>query len=233
MRPRDAREKILNDPPYLRPKPHLELRLGVQRLCTILPIEEQGQHSGHGELEPITTGHGVPDTTQIGRGVPDNLFAGPGEPDIPIPGHGEPGVPNSGHGEPGAQNSGHGEPGAQDSGHGEPDSFFSGLGEPDINITNFGHGKPLSPDSVLGHGEPGVDDSGHGEPYVKPGHGVPDVPGHKLPGNNAQSAADYGKSANPDSPVYEKDVQSDEEFHGFGDGEVERAQKKKFDICDL
>ena len=42
MRPRDAREKVLDQPPFLQPKPNIEMRLGVQRLCVILPVEEQG-----------------------------------------------------------------------------------------------------------------------------------------------------------------------------------------------
>ena len=41
MRPRDAREKVLDDPPYLHPKPPILLRLGVQRVCVLLPVEEQ------------------------------------------------------------------------------------------------------------------------------------------------------------------------------------------------
>ena len=40
-RPRDAREKVETKPPYLHPKTHLELKLSVQRICMILPVEEQ------------------------------------------------------------------------------------------------------------------------------------------------------------------------------------------------
>ena len=43
MRPRDARERVLDDPPHLAPKPPVELALGVQRICVVLPVEEQGQ----------------------------------------------------------------------------------------------------------------------------------------------------------------------------------------------
>ena len=41
MRPRDAREQVLDQPPYLVPKPPIELPIGVQRVCVILPVEEQ------------------------------------------------------------------------------------------------------------------------------------------------------------------------------------------------
>ena len=43
MRPRDIREKVSKDPPYLQPKGPLYLPLGVQRICVILPKEEQDQ----------------------------------------------------------------------------------------------------------------------------------------------------------------------------------------------
>ena len=52
MRPRDAREKVLDNPPFLAPKPPLLLRLGVQRVCVLLPVEEQGDSSTAG---PATT----------------------------------------------------------------------------------------------------------------------------------------------------------------------------------
>ena len=41
MRPRDSREKVSRDPPYLQPKPPTHLRVGVQRVVVILPVEEQ------------------------------------------------------------------------------------------------------------------------------------------------------------------------------------------------
>ena len=41
MRPRDSREKVTNEPPYLKSKPPFELKLGVQRLVVMLPVEEQ------------------------------------------------------------------------------------------------------------------------------------------------------------------------------------------------
>ena len=42
MRPRDSREKIMGQPPYLAPKPLQELQLGVQRVAVIVPVENQG-----------------------------------------------------------------------------------------------------------------------------------------------------------------------------------------------
>ena len=41
MRPRDSREKVTKEPPYLLPKPPVELKLGVQRLVVLFPVEEQ------------------------------------------------------------------------------------------------------------------------------------------------------------------------------------------------
>ena len=43
MRTRDKREKVTANPPHLKPKPHIELSLGTQRLAVILPMEEQVQ----------------------------------------------------------------------------------------------------------------------------------------------------------------------------------------------
>ena len=43
MRPCDKREKVTADPPHLKPKPPIELSLGIQRLAVILPVEEQVQ----------------------------------------------------------------------------------------------------------------------------------------------------------------------------------------------
>ena len=43
MRPRDSREKVSPEPPHLLPKEPVKLRLGVQRIAVILPVEEQ-QH---------------------------------------------------------------------------------------------------------------------------------------------------------------------------------------------
>ena len=52
MRPRDKREKVTADPPHLKPKPPVELSLGIQRLAVILPVEEQ-LHLGE---DPALTG---------------------------------------------------------------------------------------------------------------------------------------------------------------------------------
>ena len=41
MRPRDSREQVQADPPYLLPKTPVEIQLGIQRICVILPVEEQ------------------------------------------------------------------------------------------------------------------------------------------------------------------------------------------------
>ena len=41
MRPRDVREKVSSEPPYLAPKPPVELQLGIQRIAVVLPVEEQ------------------------------------------------------------------------------------------------------------------------------------------------------------------------------------------------
>ncbi len=41
MRPTDARERVSADPPHLAPKLPVELPLGVQHICVVLPIEEQ------------------------------------------------------------------------------------------------------------------------------------------------------------------------------------------------
>ncbi len=43
MRTRDKREKVTANPPHLKPKPHIKLSLGTQRLAVILPMEEQVQ----------------------------------------------------------------------------------------------------------------------------------------------------------------------------------------------
>ena len=42
FRPRDAREKISDRPPYLKPKVPVLLRIGVQRFCLIQPVEGDG-----------------------------------------------------------------------------------------------------------------------------------------------------------------------------------------------
>ena len=41
MRPRDSREKVRPEPPHLANKPLVELKLGVQRVVVVLPVEEQ------------------------------------------------------------------------------------------------------------------------------------------------------------------------------------------------
>ena len=41
MRPRDSREQVSKDPPYLKNKPLTQLSLGVQRVVVVLPVEEQ------------------------------------------------------------------------------------------------------------------------------------------------------------------------------------------------
>ena len=39
--PRDSRERVSKKPPYLKNKELVHLRLGVQRICVIQPVEEQ------------------------------------------------------------------------------------------------------------------------------------------------------------------------------------------------
>ena len=41
MRPRSGREKVTEQPPHLKPKPATYLKVGVQRVVVILPVEEQ------------------------------------------------------------------------------------------------------------------------------------------------------------------------------------------------
>ena len=41
MRPRDRRENVKKNPPFLDSKPLVKIKLGIQRLVVILPIEEQ------------------------------------------------------------------------------------------------------------------------------------------------------------------------------------------------
>ena len=43
MRPRDSREKVSPHPPYLRNKTPTELKIGIQRVVVVLPVEEQSQ----------------------------------------------------------------------------------------------------------------------------------------------------------------------------------------------
>ena len=46
FRPRDTREKVLERPPYLKDKEPVRLRIGIQRLCVVQPVEEQGHGPG-------------------------------------------------------------------------------------------------------------------------------------------------------------------------------------------
>ena len=43
MRPRDACEKVQALKPHLASKPPIEMKLGIQRVCVILPAEEQSE----------------------------------------------------------------------------------------------------------------------------------------------------------------------------------------------
>ena len=108
MRSRDARERVQYQPPFFNPKVPIKLRIGIQRLCRILPIEEQdvnknpGEDSGSGDA---VAGHGglvdVLDSEDSGGlGVPVDVpgsgdVAGPGVPED-VPGLSDaagPGVP--------------------------------------------------------------------------------------------------------------------------------------------
>ena len=40
-RPRDVREKVSKKAPFMKGKELVHLRVGVQRLCVIQPVEEQ------------------------------------------------------------------------------------------------------------------------------------------------------------------------------------------------
>ena len=51
MRPRDSREKVIPEPPHLANKPLVELKLGVQRVVVVLPVEEQQGLSSEQLLE--------------------------------------------------------------------------------------------------------------------------------------------------------------------------------------
>ena len=50
MRPRDSREKVTTEPPHLKAEAPFLLRLGIQRVVVVLPIEEQDL--GTKELNP-------------------------------------------------------------------------------------------------------------------------------------------------------------------------------------
>ena len=84
MRPRDGREKVSAAPPHLRPKAPTLLSLGVQRICMILPVEEQrgGQDDAfHGfSNEEIQQAQGKAAVLRGEEGAdPDG--AGPGDKD--------------------------------------------------------------------------------------------------------------------------------------------------------
>ena len=55
MRPRDARERVLPDPPYLLPKPPTELKIGIQRVVVVLPVEEQTCSGNRDLLDAVPT----------------------------------------------------------------------------------------------------------------------------------------------------------------------------------
>jgi len=70
MRPRDAREKVTAEPPHLQPKPETLLRLGVQRVVVILPIEEQNpsRRALNPEVEPF-----LPKATEVKPPGPQDI----------------------------------------------------------------------------------------------------------------------------------------------------------------
>ena len=75
MRPRDKREKVTANPPHLKPKPHIELSLGILRLAVILPVEEQAQ----------------PDDQDADQSGPTEEQSSPAQ--LPVSTDGLPGVP--------------------------------------------------------------------------------------------------------------------------------------------
>ncbi len=103
MRPRDAREKVLTDPPHLAPKHPVELPLGVQRICVILPVEEQSNHDVPGDVPGYNAVPGdvpgyndvpgdVPGYNDVSDDdVPGNLVPGDDVPGYKVPGDDVPG----------------------------------------------------------------------------------------------------------------------------------------------
>ena len=81
MRPRDAREKVSAEPPHLAPKQPVELPLGVQRICVVLPVEEQ--------VNQEDLGDDVPNNDVPGDKVPGDDVPGNDEPGDDVPGQAE------------------------------------------------------------------------------------------------------------------------------------------------
>ena len=70
MRPRDSRERVSDRPPFLPNKPLVELRLGVQRVVVILPVEEQGLEDNKSTLNPQAEPF-TPSATSVAPVVPE------------------------------------------------------------------------------------------------------------------------------------------------------------------